>query len=267
MSQAVTIILSPHYDDAVFGLGGMLTQRKGRGEESFVVTLFGGQAPAALALTWWNKETGFASNVEAEEFRVRENRNALNMVGVDDDHILDSLLDDVQYRNEEDAESEAATAKAVKEEIASILSRFHGRRVSVYGSMSTAWGKFWEDSHPDHAVVHDAYLEIFRGGEFPAVDFYLYEDVVPYVYRFTHDRAKAWVEENDRIRLEETVVQLSEHDFSSKLAGLKQYGSQMKQFREPVDDTLISYSSRLCSSLDLSCYACEVVYRIFPAKI
>jgi LmbE family N-acetylglucosaminyl deacetylase len=263
MSDAVAVILSPHYDDAVLGLGGMLAQRKARGEGSFVVTIFGGKAPPALDLTWWNKGTGFPTNAEAEAHRMKENRNALNLLGLDDHHIVDVLFNDAQYRNEKDAEAEARLAQAVKDQITAVLSRFGGQRASIYAPMSNGWGHLWQDSHPDHAVVHQAFIEIFRSGRFPAAAFNLYEDVVPYVNRFTHDRAKEWVEQKDRVRLEQVVIQLWESDYSSKLASLNQYASQLNQFGEPVDTTLMGYSSQLCSSLNLTCYACEIVYKIF----
>jgi len=262
--EPLSIILSPHYDDAVFALGGMLAQYRLRHDESYVLTLFGGQAPASQELTWWNKETGFESNAQAEEARIMENRNALSLLGLDNDHMLDSLLDDVQYRNDRDPGGEARIAKAVGDEIKAVLSRFSSRTISIFSPISTAWGRFWEDSHPDHAIVHEAFLNIFRKAQHPAVSFYLYEDVIPYVYRFGHDNAKNWVEENDRVRLEQVIIELTERDFSSKLAALSQYKSQMRQFREPVDATLIGYSSRLCSALGRSCHACEVVYRMKP---
>src|SRR6478672_8910310 len=102
--MAVTVILSPHQDDAVFSLWHVLT---GPGEVR-IVNVFAG-VPTSKRLGWWDAETG-ASDPKARALERRgEDRAALALAGrspID----LDFL--DAQYRDAEPPTEEIATALA-----------------------------------------------------------------------------------------------------------------------------------------------------------
>lgn len=82
------IVVSPHYDDAVFSCGNLLSAIP----HSTVMTVFTGQPQDAQVLTDWDRRCGFSCAEQAMQARASENRKALDAlqaVGIDLD-FLDS---------------------------------------------------------------------------------------------------------------------------------------------------------------------------------
>ena len=64
------VVVSPHFDDAAFSLGGSLAQW----DRAVVVTAHGGPPASEAALSDWDAECGFASGREAHAVRMEEDR-------------------------------------------------------------------------------------------------------------------------------------------------------------------------------------------------
>ncbi|MEU0478652.1 PIG-L family deacetylase [Streptosporangium sp. NPDC006013] len=73
-----TIVVSPHFDDAVLSVAGLLARR---GENAVIVTALGGAAGEALSA--WDRLCGFASAEETARERRAEDARACEILGVD----------------------------------------------------------------------------------------------------------------------------------------------------------------------------------------
>jgi len=69
-------VISPHYDDAVFSCGALLSSVPG----SMVLTVCTGQPENASVLTDWDRRCGFSSAGEALTARAQENEVAMQII-------------------------------------------------------------------------------------------------------------------------------------------------------------------------------------------
>lgn len=74
------IVISPHFDDAVLSVGGLLSRLRG---ETALVTVHGGQPPDPLAVSDWDIGCGFTSGADAHAVRQSEDRDACELLGVE----------------------------------------------------------------------------------------------------------------------------------------------------------------------------------------
>ncbi|MGW7343850.1 PIG-L deacetylase family protein [Streptomyces sp. NPDC054854] len=74
-----TVVLSPHFDDAVLSLAGLLPALPG---PVAVVTVFGGAPAPGAPTSWWDSTCGFASAAQAHRTRRGEDARALDRLGV-----------------------------------------------------------------------------------------------------------------------------------------------------------------------------------------
>src|SRR5687768_4362539 len=75
--QGRLAVISPHFDDAVFGCGDLLAVCPG----AVVVTIFAGRPPAYGTLTAWDAAAGFGEGDDVVAARREEDRAALAHVG------------------------------------------------------------------------------------------------------------------------------------------------------------------------------------------
>jgi LmbE family N-acetylglucosaminyl deacetylase len=73
-----TIVVSPHFDDAVLSVAGLLARREG---DAVIVTALGGAAGEALSA--WDRLCGFVSAEETARERRAEDARACEILGVD----------------------------------------------------------------------------------------------------------------------------------------------------------------------------------------
>ncbi|WP_436760742.1 PIG-L deacetylase family protein [Streptosporangium sp. V21-05] len=73
-----TIVVSPHFDDAVLSVAGLLARREGN---AAIVTVLGGAAGEELSA--WDRLCGFASAEETARERRAEDARACELLGVD----------------------------------------------------------------------------------------------------------------------------------------------------------------------------------------
>src|ERR1700679_1179294 len=76
MSPDTTVILSPHFDDAVLSCWHVLASAR----EVLVVNVFAGE-PAAGTLGWWDRLAGAPASAEVVRARVEEDRRVLALTG------------------------------------------------------------------------------------------------------------------------------------------------------------------------------------------
>jgi hypothetical protein len=148
MSQA-TVILSPHFDDAVLSCWHLLA---GTGDV-LVVNVFGGE-PAAGTLGWWDRLAGASDSAASVRARVDEDRQALALAG----RVAVNLpFLDGQYREADQAPGEIVRA------LRGVLET--GSRVYAPAALG--------DHHRDHTAVRAAALALHAEG----ADVALYADV------------------------------------------------------------------------------------------
>ena len=146
------IVVSPHFDDAVFGCGALLAGHPG----ARVVTVFAGLPRDAGQCTEWDEHSGFADAREAIAQRRREDRRALALLKAQP---LWLDFADAQY-NETPGVEEVA---AVLRELLRPLSP---------DTLLYPLGLF----HSDHLLVHEACRAAL--GALPGLEPLAYEDAL-----------------------------------------------------------------------------------------
>lgn len=268
------IILSPHFDDAVLSLGGLLAQE---GADSVVATFFGGLPPQTM-LTKWDITCGFKDSTDAVRGRTLEDRESLNFLGVANDRIrtykhLDSTYRLPNHRKKDPYPNESELEAAIAKDIVSLIREFEGPlKVFVPG--------FEVYAHIDHRIVRHAALAAMR--EFPqsTVEFFFYQDL-PYsldIMNRTYPRSRwnifarkdIW---RDYSALERAVSQgapavspvtipLSAADMERKLQAVALYRSQADHLGNHLLKRLRKFAAGEAKSLSLSTPYCEVVYKL-----
>ncbi|MET4925352.1 PIG-L family deacetylase [Streptomyces sp. PSRA5] len=79
-ARPATVILSPHFDDAVLSLAGLIPQLPG---PVTVVTVYGGEPGPHHPVSWWDSVCGFSTAREAYRARRVEDARACALLGVE----------------------------------------------------------------------------------------------------------------------------------------------------------------------------------------
>jgi hypothetical protein len=222
-----TIILSPHFDDAVLSCWDVLASAG----EVLVVNVFAGEPPAGT-LGWWDELAGASDSAATVRTRVKEDRQALALAGRASVNLpfLDS-----QYRQGDQAPGE-------------IVQALRGVLVTdarIYAPASLG------DHHLDHTAVRAAALALRAEG----ADVTLYADL-PHATVFGWPR---WVLDGSSseadpagegwaTQLQETGVpvermvaathRLSPKEHAAKLEAVLSYASQIATLQEVFGSSL-----------------------------
>jgi LmbE family N-acetylglucosaminyl deacetylase len=252
IDPTVIIVLSPHYDDAVLSLGGLLAKHV----HPAVVATFFTALPTQATSTPWDARSGFSSSNDAIPARIQENTQALRMLGAE---IKDFGYQDYQYRQHASS-TEAELQQEIAQDIQALVASYGDKNVEVY-----APSIFLPDiTHPDHALLHRAFKDVAEQYPKKNITFYYYEDY-PYVQAFTKESNISLEKnlENDTGRIfDEIHISLSSEEVSQKQSSLEKYASQSKAFTaENVDivKNTTAYTNSRCGNEG----PCEVVYRLF----
>ena len=222
-----TIILSPHFDDAVLSCWHLLASAS----EVLVVNVFAGEPPAGT-LGWWDELAGATDSAAAVRTRIEEDRQALALAGRT---AVNLPFLDSQYRQSDQAPAE-------------ILQALRGvfiKDARIYAPASLG------DDHRDHAAVRAAALALHAEG----ADVALYADL-PHATMFGWPR---WVLDGSSseadpagegwaTQLQETGVpvermvaathRLSAKEHAAKLEAVLSYASQTAPLQQVFESSL-----------------------------
>jgi LmbE family N-acetylglucosaminyl deacetylase len=222
-----TIILSPHFDDAVLSCWDVLASAG----EVLVVNVFAGEPPTGT-LGWWDELAGATDSAAAVRTRVEEDRQALARVGR---ATVELPFLDGQYREGDQAPGEIVQA------LRGVL--VAGARIYAPASLG--------DHHPDHTAVRAAALALRAEG----ADVALYADL-PHATVFGWPR---WVLDGSSseadpagegwaTQLQETGVpvelmvaathRLSPKEHAAKLEAVLSYRSQTAPLQQVFESSL-----------------------------
>ncbi len=250
VSNRISIILSPHYDDAALSLGGLLARE---GKNALVVSFFT-DSPDIATTTNWDARSGLASSTDPEKIRSTENEKSAAITGA---RIQSLYYRDNQYGH---TATDDELVADISKDIQILLAAHSGyAHIDVYGPATFGPGI----THPDHAILHQAYLNVAKDYPNTAINFYIYEDF-PYVTRFNRDVVKSlqgYMEDADEIYLERQQIDLTEKQVNTKLKAIVEYKSQVKAFASYQTDIIKAaetYTTQRCDASGEK--PCEVVY-------
>ncbi len=257
--EPVRIILSPHYDDAVLSLGGLLASNP---RDATVVTFFAGK-PATQVTTLWDRRAGFSNSDQAIAARVVENQNALAPFGVS---IVNLDYPDHQYRDDDlkkDSQFIDQQATQIVQLIDDAKKKYPGRSIEVYGPAS--FGPLV--THRDHHILHEALLRVTRQNSDATVEFFFYEDF-PYVREFIKSGRgdlQTFLETKDHLALHPVVVPFTAAQLDQKISAIKAYPSQIEVFGSTDHIDLvhreIDFATHRCPA-SVKADACEITYKV-----
>ena len=170
-TKFVNLILSPHLDDAVFSLGGLLATYA---QESAVITIFAG-TPTKPISRQWDRTCGFTDSTEAMEARRQEDIVGLTSLGIQPDNIVHWEYFDKQYRSDS-KENLSLLAKEIRQKFETVLNTYKGKQLHIYIPLTGL--------HIDHRIVRDVISDIYAS-KFetnPNITLYYYQDM-PYTFR------------------------------------------------------------------------------------
>ena len=141
------VVVSPHLDDGVFSVGGLISALTRTGAEVIVLTVFAGDPESSAPPGWWDGRVGFRTAGAAARARREEDRRACALVGATPVWLP---FVDCQYTQDN---------SAVLDAMAPFLSRADGLLVPGFPL-----------ENPDHHWLHEQLLE--RLAELPPVSLY-----------------------------------------------------------------------------------------------
>ncbi len=202
-----TVILSPHFDDAVFSCWNLLHDKN-----VSVITVFAGIPPRGTR-TLWDRVCGEADSKVMVLKRIEENKTVLkaNEVKSYNFNFLDR-----QYRQDK---------LDVSKIVNSILKKTSEEDIVYYAPL--AGSKLWR--HPDHIALREVGKELLKKGE----SVYFYADI-PYM-QMPSRTYESYIKEMDKRasalldRIVSTkIIQLTSKDQKAKVKAMKQYKTQYK---------------------------------------
>ena len=256
----VRLILSPHYDDAVLSLGGLMASST---TEITVATFFAGK-PSVPTSTLWDRRSGFANSDQAVAARAVENRNALTPLNV---KVVNFEYPDHQYRDDESKKDYSMLinqqTQDIEKLVADLETQYPHRHIEVYGPAS--FGPLI--THPDHHILHEAMVRVARKPHDSSVEFFFYEDF-PYVREFIksgRNDLQTFLETKEQLQLHPVVVPFSRDRLDQKIATIKTYSSQIEVFGSTDHIDLvqreIDFATHRCPA-SIKADACEITYKV-----
>jgi LmbE family N-acetylglucosaminyl deacetylase len=257
-----TIILSPHFDDAVLSLGGFIAKKEGN---VTVATFFTG-GPQKSITTIWDTYSGFNDSNEAIINRIEENHRALQSYGVkirDYDYLDFEYRDNVGRTKESDHHIQFLIENDIIKLINDNLDSDKDSVVNVYGP-----AYFGETiTHPDHKILHQALIDLAKSYQLANVHYFIYEDF-PYIQNFNRAQTLSLSEfltnNYPEFSFDEEVIPLDQNQLKLKLKSISAYVSQVKAFNFLHEDILKEekkYDMTRCPGY-IDSFGCEGVFEI-----
>ncbi len=165
---------------------------------------------------------------------------------------------DFQYRNKNQDEE---IKNGIIKDIESLITIYKDRELFLYGP-----GTFGEKiTHPDHKMVHDAFMSVERTNKNSNIHFFVYEDF-PYIRQFTMANLgdfNNFLNKQENIIFEQKVIELNKWELEEKISSIYAYKSQIKAFLSFGDDLGIiaeKFSQSRCKMFLPLTYACEIIH-------
>jgi LmbE family N-acetylglucosaminyl deacetylase len=247
-----TIILSPHFDDAVLSLGGLLAKKE---HPTLVATFFTG-TPEIATTTHWDTISGFKDSKEAGQVRTKENDDALAMYNLTIRNY--SYLEKQYGRDETDLLIQADISR----DIQALIAAHADKNVDIYSPAAVYTSDI---TNPDHELLYRAFIDVARNYPQQRVHFFIYEDF-PYIKKFMEHSVKSLqrnLENDTDLLFSKNMISLSAYNVSTKIDSLKKYPSQVKAFSALKEDIIKEsqeFTETRCGMDPRS--ACEVVYEV-----
>lgn len=242
----INYIISPHLDDAVFSLGGLIAKEA---KNTKVITIFAG-IPAKPLFKFWDLSCGFKNSTYAMNERIKENYIALENLGVEKENIINLTFLDNQYRNSFYKKSIISKKDIAKAILDKIEIKVNNEDIRVYIPISP--------NHIDHKCITESILEVYKQNNRKKFSLYLYQDLP---YFFTNIKKVPFTTLSTQIE----KIELTNGKFNRKISASKLYKSQFRN----VFSSLISLSKKQeCISIhQVNLYGiksphCEIVYKI-----
>lgn len=258
--KPLRLIFSPHLDDAVFSLGGMLATHA---LESVVVTVFAGTPTTPLS-RHWDRVCGFTDSTEAVKTRKQEDNNALVSLGIQSDNIIQWEYLDKHYRDNT-KESLIVLKKEIEEQVQSLVLANTGKQLHIYIPFTGI--------HIDHRIVRDLVTDVYMSKfeSDPNITLYYYQDM-PYTFRLYILRrialffcsTKAVLNTLTPSRATPNDISFDAQIQEQKIFAMKKYISQFKSKFSDISfltKTTNQFSATQALVLRSRYPFCEVVYK------
>lgn len=251
--ERYNIILSPHFDDAVLSLGGLLAKE---GAISTVITFFAGK-PDTLHITPWDLSSGFLNSNQAHKARVEENSQALEFLGVPQEQIVNLGHLDQQYRSSIfRRSSEGELQEVLLRGLLSFLEGCGQRELNLYAPGL--------ELHQDHRLIKQVLHAAIPHLVSRNVHCFLYQDL-PYACTLPQEKLSA--DHITSVANAETVVApLLKEQVLKKTEAIMMYKSQILPLELFVGGDLSSrimeFSRRQSEQFGTDFEYCEVLYKI-----
>lgn len=249
------LILSPHYDDAVLSLGGLLAKE---GKRSTVLTFFGGK-PAKSRPHLWDLFCGFLNSDDAIKARIKENESALESLNVPKENIVNLSLLGRSYRRWLGNSDEKLKAVMLAE-LLKFIRMQPSQELNIFAPAF--------EVHKDHRLLKSVLLSAMPLLEKENIKFFLYQDL-PYSYVLPAKKLEP-ERVSKKTSLDVVTVPLSETDISQKVVAIEAYKSQLGILGGLSGGNLTSKIRRFAieqaSKFNVPTGYCEVVYEVTDQK-
>lgn len=270
----INLVISPHLDDAVISLGGLLVKEP---QKTKVVTIFAGTPEKPLVRVWdWN--CGFGNSTKAMRARISENKLALASLGIVEQNIINLPFLDIQYRESffnipkyfGKKETSDEIIRLISEELKKIIDKETVKNIKIFIPVAFLGS--------DHDITRDAGIEACRN----TIDFdkkiklYFYQDM-PYFYSMYSKKLKKESNKSkeqviqeikpEGIDCENKTIELTEEEYSKKITAIKLYKSQLNMIIPDPDHTFLVRNLFILSKQQAKVYKtktphCEIVYKV-----
>lgn len=211
------IIISPHFDDAVFSVSSVI-MRNARHVQ--VWTVFSGMPDKEFGVSRYDKLKGFESSRHTMVQRCLENDHALSLLGVSEDNVYNFGFLDNQYRNGEriDESLQSVLEGMIERELLS-----NDPRIYVFCPIAL---QSLEYRHVDHSTVSSVFIRMIREKRYP-IEWKMYAEI-PYVEMGEKKDLESLAKNELGARsVSMRTVLLQEHEKLNKLSACQKYKSQI----------------------------------------
>ncbi|RMF77973.1 MAG: PIG-L family deacetylase, partial [Chloroflexi bacterium] len=234
------VFLSPHFDDAVLGCGGLIADLTEHGQDVLVITIMAGEPPSPLPATpivkTLHQRWGAGYNPVA--VRRDEDWQALSCLKAQAQHLE---IPDCVYRTNADGGAFYPSEESLFANVHPDDERLIETLPALPETSSHLYVPLGVGHHVDHQIVRNYGLFVRR--DRAGVSLRFYEEYPYSVSEEARTRALNELKQIAALQLNEERVTLSEAQVDAKIEAIACYRSQISTFWEDVDD--MAHSTRM----------------------